>query len=206
MNELYIREVRQEEMEKAAQLLGRGMRDNHNHIQAFGPDSEHRERALARMFMPVLHQLYRKGSVLGAFRDDTLVGVCAMAPPGKCQASISDKVQVLPIILKGNGFATVLKILEWLGEWSKRDLPEAHWHLGPIAVDAPLQGQGIGSALMAAFCARVDEQNGLAYLETDKPDNIKFYEKFGFAVVGEATVIGTSNWFMRRAAQANKAG
>jgi hypothetical protein len=36
------------------------------------------------------------------------------------------------------------------------------------------------------------------YLETDKTENVRFYERFGFEVIGEEPVIGVPNWFMRR--------
>jgi len=36
------------------------------------------------------------------------------------------------------------------------------------------------------------------YLETDKPENINFYEKFGFVVEHEEELIGTPTWYMWR--------
>jgi hypothetical protein len=38
----------------------------------------------------------------------------------------------------------------------------------------------------------------LAYLETDRPENVRLYEKFGFVTTSEALVLGTPNWFMQR--------
>ena len=52
--------------------------------------------------------------------------------------------------------------------------------------------------MMNVFCDRADRDGVLAYLETDKPENVRFYEKFGFETTGEAPVIGVPNWFMRR--------
>jgi ribosomal protein S18 acetylase RimI-like enzyme len=37
-----------------------------------------------------------------------------------------------------------------------------------------------------------------AYLETDKEINVRFYERFGFRVIGEESVLGVNNYFMRR--------
>jgi predicted N-acetyltransferase YhbS len=90
------------------------------------------------------------------------------------------------------------RLVEWLQTWGRRDPDEYHFHLGPVAADAGKQGRGIGSAMMQAFCERVDRDHALAYLETDKEENVGFYEKFGFETVGDATVIGVTNWFMRR--------
>jgi ribosomal protein S18 acetylase RimI-like enzyme len=86
-----------------------------------------------------------------------------------------------------------------LGAWAKHDPEVRHWHLGPIAVDARLQRRGIGSLLMEVFRAQMDAAGDEAHLETDKPVNVRFYERFGFEVVGEQDVLGVPNWFMRRA-------
>ena len=56
--------------------------------------------------------------------------------------------------------------MKWLRTWSKHDPDERHWHLAPVAVDAHLQGRGIGSKLMRDFCARMDAAGEIAYLET----------------------------------------
>jgi hypothetical protein len=54
---------------------------------------------------------------------------------------------------------------------------------------------------MEVFCARVDAAGEVAYLETDKLVNVRFYERFGFEVIGEQEVLRVPNWFMRRAAK-----
>jgi hypothetical protein len=36
------------------------------------------------------------------------------------------------------------------------------------------------------------------YLETDKPENVRFYEKFGFTVQREEELIGVPTWYMWR--------
>ena len=89
-------------------------------------------------------------------------------------------------------------LVEWMRAWGGRDPDEPHFHLGPVAADAGKQGRGIGSALLEAFCTRVDQDAAVAYLETDKAENVGFYARFGFETVAEADVIGVPNWFMRR--------
>jgi ribosomal protein S18 acetylase RimI-like enzyme len=86
----------------------------------------------------------------------------------------------------------------WISKWSARDPDEPHVHLGPLAVDAHLQGQGIGSLIMEEHARRLDAAGQTGYLETDKQENVGFYERFGFVVVGEEPVLGVPNWFMRR--------
>ena len=47
----------------------------------------------------------------------------------------------------------------------------------------------------------MDESRFTAYLETDKRENVAFYERFGFEVVGEDEVLGVRNWFMLRSSK-----
>ena len=201
MNQVEIRELSSHETQSAACVLGRGMRDNPIHMQAFGADARRRERALSLMFAPVLRQQVRKGIVLGAFVSCALVGVTGMVPPRRCQPTIAEKVTVLPALIRGSGLRSSLRVLEWVGDWSRHDSTIPHWHLGPVAVDRPLQGQGIGSALLCEFCRRIDEHRSAGYLETDKPENVTFYKRFGFAVVDKHPVLGIKNWFMVRNAR-----
>src|SRR5262249_41561319 len=131
-------------------------------------------------------------------RGGELVGVCGMARPRHCQPPLLEKLRVVPSVVFGNPIDTTRRVLTWVGEWARHDPREPHWHLGPVAVDSHLQGQGIAGAMLADFCARMDTSRTLSYLETDKSENVRFYEKFGFHVVAEADVLGVCNWFMSR--------
>jgi GNAT superfamily N-acetyltransferase len=194
-----LRELQRDELSEAARLLGRSMRDNPANVRAFGiPDIERRCLALTRFFVPVLSGLYQRGLIIGAFREGTMVGVCGLARPGLCQPTALEKLSVIPRVILGNPPSTPLRVLRWVGEWARRDPLEPHWHMGPVAVDYLLQGQGIGGAMLADFCARMDHSRMLSYLETDKSENVRFYQKFGFTVIAETEVLGVPNWFMCR--------
>jgi hypothetical protein len=47
--------------------------------------------------------------------------------------------------------------------------------------------------LLADNCQRLDQTRMLSYLETDKPENVRLYERFGYEVTDEATVIGITS-------------
>jgi ribosomal protein S18 acetylase RimI-like enzyme len=174
------------------------MRDNPLHVQAFGPDPEARELTLIRMFQGVLPLYGPKGLILGAFSSEILVGVCGMVRPGRCQPGPGERLRLLPGLASGSGVGGTARLLSWTGAWSRLDPPEPHWHLGPVGVERHLQGRGIGSALLREFLARIDGDRSAAYLETDKRENVRFYERFGFTVQAEAPVLGVPNWFMIR--------
>jgi ribosomal protein S18 acetylase RimI-like enzyme len=192
-----VRDLRPEEIDQAAAVLGRGMRDNPLNVAAFGDDPERRvrvhERGMRKMF-----RVFSTQQPLCAIREGTLVGVTGVAPVGTCKPSTTQRLRMLPSFV-ALGPRTAARVGRWTSAWAKRDLDEPHVHLGPFAVDAHLQRQGIGSLIMQEHCRRLDAGSEVGYLETDKPENVRFYERFGYEVIAEGAVIGVPNWFMRRA-------
>ena len=51
---------------------------------------------------------------------------------------------------------------------------------------------------MGYYCNHVDRLGMAAYHEADKPENVKFYERFGFKVIGEELIMNFPNWYMWR--------
>ncbi len=191
-----VRALRRSEVPEAVALLARGMRDNPVHLAAFGPDPEQRRRSLERMF-GTFFRVFGHQRPTCAVDGETLVAVAGIAPTGTCQPTAGQRLRFLPaMVAMGPGASR--RVNSWLGAWAKQDPEQPHSHLGPLAVDAPLQGRGIGSQVMTDYCGRLDAAAEVGYLETDKPDNVRFYERHGYSVVSEATVIGLPNWFMIR--------
>jgi ribosomal protein S18 acetylase RimI-like enzyme len=193
-----IRELGADALAGAVGVAARGMRDNPLNVAAFGNDGGARLERLRRMFTIAMPATLRKGVMLGAFDGETLVGVAAMVPPGRCRPTAAETVAMLPRMILALGFGGAARLGRWFGEWGRRDLREPHWHLGPVAVDPGSQRRGVGRALLVECCARIDRAGDPGFLETDKPQNVEFYKRFGFETVGEAPVLGTPNWFMRR--------
>jgi ribosomal protein S18 acetylase RimI-like enzyme len=77
---------------------------------------------------------------------------------------------------------------------------EPHWYLSVLGVDPPSQRGGLGSALLEAFLGRVDRDAAPAYLETDRTENLPFYQRVGFEVVKEPRVMDVPVFCMWRAA------
>jgi Acetyltransferase (GNAT) family len=177
-------------------VLARGMRDNPIHVAALGSDPDRRVERLESMF-GVLFDVVAAQTPICAKRDGVIVGVTGMALSPGCMPRTGEQLRMMPRVL-GLGPRTTARVMRWTGSWAKRDPSDPHSHLGPLAVDLHLQGQGIGSVIMEEYCRRLDAAGTLGYLETDKPENVGFYERFGFATVGEARVLGVPNWFMRR--------
>jgi ribosomal protein S18 acetylase RimI-like enzyme len=185
------------EMTEALTVVIAAMRDSPQHIAAFGPDPAIRQHKLQQMFgLMSGNPALLKHSIV-ALQENRIVGVCGIVAPGECQPTTSQRLRMIPGILR-LGFTPARRAMTWLGAWAKQDIAEPHWHVGPVAVDPALQGQGIGSALLREAMRIVDEHQGVAYLETDKAINVTFYERQGFVVIAEQPVLNTPNWFMRR--------
>ena len=188
-------------MSAAVGIVARGMRDNPLHIAALGDDPQVRGQRLIGMFTAALPLILPKGVILGAFDGDTLAGIAGMVAPGHCQPSLSEKLTVMPRLVTAVGSGALARVGRWMSAWAQHDPRDPHWHVGPVAVDAHRQGTGIGTLLMTECCARLDGAHAAGYLETDKPSNVAFYERFGFDVVGSSPVLDTPNWFMKRGAR-----
>lgn len=193
-----IRVLPQASIADAARLLAASMRDNPLHQRVFASGDARLEPLLATAFVRLLRRQMRVGCVLGAYEGDVLVGVAAMVPPGHCQPDLQEQVAMLSILARGRALHRLPWIGHWLRTWARQDPQFDHWHLGPAAVDRMHQGRGIGSRLMAAICDRLDQEQGIGHLETDKPQNVRLYRRGGFEVVAEQSVLGVTNWFMQR--------
>ena len=95
-----------------------------------------------------------------------------------------------------------VRAARWFTDWSRRDPDRPHAHFGPFGVEPELQGNGIGSLVLREYTRRLDDAGEHSYLETEKPENVALYSRFGFEVVDEGEVIGVHCWFMWREAGA----
>lgn len=61
---------------------------------------------------------------------------------------------------------------------------------------AALLGRGMADNPM--HIGRLDSVGAVGYLETDRPEAVGFYRRFGYVVVAETVAVGVRTWFMRR--------
>ena len=82
-------------------------------------------------------------------------------------------------------------VLNMFGQMAAYHPEEPCWYLPVIGADPAFLGQGLGGALMKHALRKVDEDGGIAYLESSNERNVSLYERHGFEVMGEIQV-GTS--------------
>ena len=137
------------------------------------------------------------GRIAGVSRGECVLGVAAAVESGHCIAAmLPDDVRKLDPPPPEAG--DVDRFLYSGSLMAAHDLAEPHWHVGPVGVEPAFQGMGLGRAAMRLLCAEFDEQGAVAWLETDKPENVRFYIGLGFEVVEEAPMLTSNFWWMRR--------
>lgn len=185
---------------QASELVALAMNDNPTHAAVFGGPTPRRQRRMRVFFDAILPWIAAQGLLLGAHTDDRLVAVLGLLPPGRCQPRGLHFLRLGARLLLQLGPLRALRLVRWQRTWGRVDPAAAHWHLGPLAVRPEQQHQGVGTALLHHGLARVDSTRTMAYLETDLARNVALYQRLGFAVTGQARVLGVPNWFMQRPA------
>jgi ribosomal protein S18 acetylase RimI-like enzyme len=177
-------------------LLARAFATNPLHLAAFGPERvQERNQAFFRAVLPLLG-----GKKLVARDGGAVIGFSHWVPTPGCRLPPARKLGVFPALLLGTGFRSARRVGSWLSAWGEHHPRGDHCHLGPIGVDPRRQRTGVGRTLMTAYCEELDAESTTGYLETDRDENVGFYERFGFRVTATASVLGTVSYFMTRPA------
>ena len=143
-----------------------------------------RRRGLRRFFRIQLRRLFVDTGEIWTTSDR--LGAALWVPPGATHpASWRDLVVLAPVLADLVAGGRPAASLRLLAEVERVRPSEPHWYLATLGTDPPAQGHGVGSALLEAVLATVDEQHLPAYLESSKEANISFYTRHGFEVTGE---------------------
>jgi len=142
-------------------------------------DEEDKNRVLTEV---MVRFCLKYGKVLAT--SDNLEGVMAIAPHDK-------EMNTLRVILSGSFFLSMkiskeakkMEILSKAVEEAKKSLNlDPHIHLLIMGVSQEFQGKGFGKKLLRALIEKAQTEKKSLYLETQKEENVTFYEKYGFSV------------------------
>lgn len=192
-------------VERAAQvgaLLARAFHRDPLYARVL-PEEGRRAQLLAWIFERVVRYALLYGR---AYTTLGLEGAVCWLPPWQTELGIGRLVRsglyATPLKMGLSAYRRFAPYIGCADALHKRHAPEPHWYLWVMGVDPPHQGRGIGSRLISPILAQADGAGMACYLETDAPDNLTFYQKHGFRVVGEARVpkLDVPLWAMRREA------
>lgn len=167
------------------------------------PDDDRREKYLGRLFATMTRHHHLAGSGVEVACDGPGLGAAALwDPPNRWRESALTQLLQIPMFLRVFGLRSARgRVVQ---ETMKRAHPEApHWYLAAIGSDPTVRGQGYGQVLLRSRLERCDAEYCPAYLESSKPENVPYYERFGFRVTGEVKIPdgGPTLWPMWRDAR-----
>lgn len=184
-------------LEECVNVLAAAFVTNPLHTSAFGPARMDQNRLFFRIGLR--HMFFGRSFV--AFDGDTLTGYVHFNASPNCLPAPEEIPTAIATLLTPLGEA-IPQVIRWFTRWCHLDPDEPHVHLGPIGVAPGEQRRGVGSALMRCYIEALDNDKAAGYLETDRPENVEFYRKFGFTVQRQEELIGTPVWYMWRPAVA----
>jgi len=150
------------------------------------------ELALSRMTLP-------HGAV---YTTDDRACAALWAPPGTWDLSIGEQLSLLPSVARIVGLSRLALVARGLGAVEDRRPPPPWWFLALLGTDPAARGRGLGTAVMRPVLDRCDHERVAAILDTCVERNVRFYERFGFRVIGEVPLPGGPRcWSMVREPQ-----
>jgi len=199
MSDMTVETYRDSQHDEVADLLARAYLTSPLHIAVFGgsgPEQLRQHQLLFSMSLPAMHP----GTKLVAILDGTIVGFAHWVGYPQCRPSPDAVATFAPRLVAELGDEVAPRLITWLRTWGENDPMQPHNHFGPFAVLPSRQGRGFGRLLMERYCAALDAADEPGYLETEKPENVRFYQRSGFEVTSELELFGVPNWFMTRPA------
>ncbi|MDT5154577.1 MAG: hypothetical protein QOI01_6310 [Mycobacterium sp.] len=153
------------------------------------PDADARRRKLHKLFEALTrhHHLARGGVEVAPDDDGGIGGAALWDPPGEWRQTRGEELRAMPGLLLAFGRSLRRGLVA--EEMMKAAHPEEpHWYLAVIGSDPDVRGKGFGQVLMRSRLDRCDAEHAPAYLESSNPDNVPYYQRFGFEVTGEITL------------------
>ncbi|WP_067563710.1 GNAT family N-acetyltransferase [Nocardia acidivorans] len=197
--EITVRQAQRSDIPTLGRVLGLAFADDPI-ISWLLPDDASRARRAALMFATLArHDRIEHGGIDIAVDDSgEIVGAAMWEPPG--YSSDRNNLRALPGLIRAfrSRLIAAGRMADTLAAEHPHDPP--HWYLASIGTLPTTRGKGYGKALLSARLDRCDAEGLPAYLESSKPENVPYYERFGFEVTAEldATGGGPPVWEMWR--------
>jgi GNAT superfamily N-acetyltransferase len=149
----------------------------------FANDVVQEHRMLPTFLGAMLRDAASHGEVWVAKRDGVVVGSASWLQPGTMPRPRSRENRITracaSALLTGRNRRSGLKLLSAV---EKKHPSEPHWYLPLLGIDPKWQGRGLGGLLLRVKLEQCDAMLMPVYLETQKPENVPYYERFGFLV------------------------
>lgn len=195
--------ARIEQVPALADMLGRAFVDDPL-IRFIEPDDAWRKKLTPVLYGAVLRYCLRYGQA--DITSDASAVACWLLP-SHCQPSLARELRsgmwALPFRAKTSALRRLLRFDALSKALRKEFGGAAHWYLWSLAVDPAQQRKGHASTLLRSVLTRADRSGEVCYLETQNPNNVPIYQRYGFALAARAELApGVIIHAMRREPQA----
>lgn len=191
-----------ENLDAAAMVAARAFHHD-PFFEYLDPKGVTRARALSLFWRSEIASVGPGAHVSGARTEDgRLVGVSVWLPPG--QYPLPALSQARQMAGAGRAMAlrprAMVRGLRYLLAIENAHPKDPLWYLLLLVVDPSAQRSGIGALLQQGAMATADSEALDCYLETQKPENLVYYRRFGYEVAEELRPVkgGPPLWTMRR--------
>jgi len=138
--------------------------------------------------------------------SNNLEGITVWLPPNKIYPSTWTMMRyggfytMRKVGLKIKVMKRTMAVFKYEESKHKQLVPFDHWYLQNIAVKPEEQGKGYGGLLLSAMIKKIDSEGLPIYLETNKEENLSFYQKYGFEILEHVIIPKTDVplWCMLR--------
>jgi GNAT superfamily N-acetyltransferase len=170
---------------QAARVIATALADDpgYSHLM---PDGARRVGELTALYRMTLADTIAHGRGFVTTLGPVVTGALALYPPGAYPMSrarwarLGGRVALLAALAREHSGGLVR-----FGQLTAPGVPTDAWYLEAAGVRPDLQLAGRGTALIEAALALIDDAGDPSYLETTKPANVAYYERFGYASIRE---------------------
>lgn len=181
------------ERRRLLEVLARAFRDNPMNVEIHGPDPAARVRAnRAGLRALVLDSEYEAVSRVILY-DDAVVGGFVALPPGGAPCSRPSLRRQLGC-LRHQGAHAMDRWGQVAADLGAYHPVEPHWYLAILGVEPELQGQRLGTRLLAELLQLAARSPAPVYLESDQPESVRFYRARGLLERATPAVLGVPCW------------
>jgi ribosomal protein S18 acetylase RimI-like enzyme len=185
----------------AIETLVKAFRNEQPFLYYF-PDEVKRERIATPLISMAVFSALRYGEVYATSHD--MEGIATWMPSENYPITFWRALHAIPLSVTlrfaSYGGYSLKRFGQYIDSVHARLAPFKHMYLESLGVDPQFEGKGHAGKLLRHMLTRLDRTDMPCYLETAEEHNVGLYKHFGFRVVDESSVPGTSltNWAMLR--------
>lgn len=193
----------QVEIKQAAKMLAEVFYNEPVYVY-FIPDADERKNKLHHHFALRLKHCISCGEAYATSPE--MEGIAMWFPPEYSKLTLPKillwgALSVLPALFSGSGREAIsrqMSVNNYLNSLHAQITSSNYWFLSSIGVNPRFQKRGYASALLKPMLSRFENENSFCFLDTQKEENIPLYEHFGFKIVKESIIAGTTirTWVM----------